>query len=325
MWDSRRWLWHFSTVNGVRGCSRGMSGEVVEVRSAERGHLQLRGVYACSSVWFCPACARRVTRGRHELLVHALASWEGASFGTLTLAERRGETLEARVKRLAATWRAAVKHMGRDYDSHWRYVRVMECARGSRDQGHPHFHVIVKESAGSTMVGEELLRRWLAAAGDSRRSAQDVRQGDTADALHYLTKEALGSSGKRSSHWSMLYEAMDGTPGSLVRWHRMEKALKGARQIVVSRGLYKEAGLVDVADADMPEEQRETWLLDLVAKCAWRRLVASSGLIAEITQAWEDWDSERVDELLASAKCRRYRSGIHGLHCKCDDDQTGLV
>lgn len=316
-WDARRWLWGASSSRSVQMCGRGLFGEGVDVMSAHRGHLRLEGIQRCSNVWLCPFCAPRITRHRHGLLVQALRHWPSVSFGTLTVDERRGETLKARRERLAATWRAATKHMKRDYGDLWKYVRVMELARGSRDQGHPHFHVIVLEQYGGTYVGEDLLGRWLRAAPGARLSGQDIRTGDSGAALNYLAKEAFGSTGKSSSHWRVLDEALDGVPGAYSKWRSIEANMRGARQVVVSRGLYADAGVDDVPDELAPDESLEEFLLDTVGKCAWRRLARRPDILAEATVAWQNWDLASVDEALAQVKSRRYSDGVHGLGCTC--------
>lgn len=311
VWSARRWLWEWSSLRSVRNCGRGMRDPFVTVKSQARGHVRTMGTQRCSSVWACPMCARRISAKRQADLTQVVGRWDAVTFGTLTMPHRLGVDLKARRLVLQAAWKDATQHLRRDFGP-WRYVRVLEATPGRDRKGHPHFHVIIDRDD----VAQELVRRWLVALPGASSRAQDVRVGDAAGAVNYLMQEALGSLSKGSAHWSVLRAALERGDGA--EWRRVEQGLRGARQVVMSRGLLKDAGLDEVLDADVPDEPLEEFVLDTVGRCAWMRLRAKPAILADALAGWAAWDLGAVDAALDLVGARRYAGEVHGPRCACD-------
>lgn len=311
VWEARRWLWEWSSLRSVRNCGRSMRDPYVTVKSQGRGHVRTMGTQRCSSVWACPMCSRRIMRQRQGELVQVLGRWESCTFGTLTMPHRLGHDLKARRLVLQAAWKEATKHLRRDFGP-WRYVRVLEATPGRDRLGHPHFHVIVDRPE----VARELQRRWLRALPGASERAQHLRAGDAAGAVAYLTQEAFGAWTKASAHWSVLRAAVERGDGA--EWRSVEQGLRGARQVVMSRGLLKEAGIDEVLDQDVPDEPLEEFVLDTLGRCAWMRLRARPALLSDALGAWADWDWRAVDEALEVVGARRYSGEVHAPECSCD-------
>lgn len=68
--------------------------------------------------------------------------------------------------------------------------------------------------------------------------------------------------------------------------------MRGTRQVVASRGID-----LGAPDDEVPDVPVERMILDMVCKCAWRR-IQERGLLEVLADAWRDWDGDEVRRIM---------------------------
>lgn len=235
-------------------------------------HAAFHNVETCSSVWACPVCSARISERRRGEL-NTLLAWarsEGltAALVTLTLRHAAGESLETVLAVLKGAKTAF--HNSRA----WRQYRALGVVVGfvtatevtyGAHGWHPHVHMIVIGHVGLVPLLDSLRSEWEAAlelvGASGNGYAYQVQ--DASGAGDYVGKwgaagemtlagKKTGRAGSRGV-WQLLADASAGDAGAGVLWLEYEKAMRGKRQLVWSRGLKDAAGLADLDDAEVLE------------------------------------------------------------------------
>ena len=257
------------------------------------GRPSFGGLARCNSIWECPVCAPRVQAGRAEELRELNAAHVAAGgalyMATLTLPHNEGDALRPLRVHVAKAW-SAIKS-GAPWQR-WKArlglvgdVRALEVTHGPNGW-HPHLHAALYTLAGVDdgtleQFEEWLWLRWCAVLQRRTRAAgrvyrmpsrehgvrvEPLRQAD------YLAK--MGLAHETSSSWTKEGRAGHRTPMQILRdialgagdperrqadislWRHYARAMKGARQLIYSRGLRARYALGDpLEDAELPDTQ----------------------------------------------------------------------
>jgi hypothetical protein len=326
-------------LRGITGLSRvakcgrcRYSFEGVQVLSRSDGGAHYGGLVQCGSVWCCPVCSLAVqTQRAHELAAgirthHAAGG--GAVFLTLTARHGARDTLShlrtAVQRGYSRLWAGRAGQAIRSRFGVVGNVRALEVTHGANGW-HPHVHALVFTAV--PLSPDELTA--LQAAVFSLWSTSLERSGygkplavncpaelvrPDADAMaSYLVKltsvataHELATAGHKSAGgssrtpWAILADAAAGDRESLVLWTRWEAGMKGARQLVWSRGLKAALGLVERTDEELAEDVPEDATLVLtIPPLTWWAVRRVQGLDARILTAAEAGGAVAVRELLA--------------------------
>lgn len=321
-YDARVRLRDFTGLRRVSECGRVAvtdDGAVyLRASTGDDRRAGLGGLSTCGSVWACPVCSAKIARTRIAEL-DKLLSWNDARGGsaglaTFTMSHRSGQSLKSLWDGLSAAWRymttgRAGKHwrLLRDLLGNDHYVRATEVTVG--DNGwHVHVHLLllfgqrVTESTVSGMA-DQLYRLWsraLSYAGftASRRHGVDVRRCSgaaqslerVADYFSKMTFEAAGGRFKSSrkggrTPFEVLADGFTtGLADDLEAWLEWERASKGRRQLVWSRGL-KAAALIDeLTDEEIATASDEGETLLVLPKLTWRSVYPVAVELLEATE-----------------------------------------
>lgn len=236
----------------------------------------------CASIWSCVPCAKRITEQRRMELKKGLETWKTVHKGsvmllTLTFSHSQSESLKSLLERQRKAYKIFLettkvkeifKHLGVKYK-----IRSLEATYG-QNGWHPHFHVLL---LGYFQIDDLIYRDLLAElwikscvrAGlnaPSMTHGLDLRDGTYAD--KYVSKWGIESEltkghvkkGRNGGftpfdllQLSMYNENVyDKDCGKL--FQEFAIAMKGARQLVWSRGLKDLLGIKEKTDQELVDE-----------------------------------------------------------------------
>ena len=240
-------------------------------------------VQRCGSIWACPVCAKQITEKRRSEMNTLLDYWRDQEDSdiklmTLTFSHSQSEPLKILLKRL--------KHAITRFFGHRKFkdlsaicnieykVRSLEVTYGSNGW-HPHFHILlltrdIEDQA--FYYRDSLAQLWIdcciksGLSSPSMEHGLDIRDGSYAE--DYIAKWGIDNEmtkghvkrGKSSSltPFDLLQKSFDDE----LYFHKLPSklfqefviAMKGARQLVWSRGLKDLVGLNDKSDQDIVDE-----------------------------------------------------------------------
>lgn len=242
-------------------------------------------VQRCGSIWSCPVCAKQITEKRREELKKAVHTWKTVHQGaiqllTLTFSHSKSESLKSLLERQKKAYKiflettrvkVILKKMGVVHK-----IRSFEVTYGENGW-HPHFHILmfnthIFTSPNLTNTLSELWIKSCLKAGlsaPSMRHGLDLRDGEFAS--EYVAKWGVESEltkghtkkGKKNSltPFDLLQlsiddlEVFEKKPSKL--FQEFAISLKGARQLVWSRGLKKLLQIEEKTDEDLAEETEQ--------------------------------------------------------------------
>ena len=238
-------------------------------------HAWFNGTLRCGSVWACPVCSEKISRGRGEELevggkLAAGMGW-GIYLATFTTKHSHDNPIPlaawrdlfAEAQRKMKSGRAYKQLMARI--EHQGDVRAQEVTHG-KNGWHPHIHAITftlrpLEPNTIRRWRRELFCLWYRACArvglelpayrglDGSYVGVDIQGGQ--HAARYITKFAAELTGSRNkvgrakgrSPWQLLQAAHDGNTQAGALFVEYAEALKGKCQLFWSRGLRKKLGL----------------------------------------------------------------------------------
>jgi Replication protein len=278
------------------------------------------GLATCGSVWACPVCSAKIAVQRVAEL-DKLLRWNAARGGSVALAtftasHRQGQRLKTLMDNMGGAWEYMTT--GRAGE-HWRklrkllgsdgYVRALETTYRDENGWHVHYHLLllfdgpVSESSIANFA-DLLFTRWERALQSqgmtaSRRHGVDVRLGQGAtqsleklgEYMSKLTFEAAGGRFKRGrkasrTAFEILADGLEtGLADDLELWLEWERASKGRRQLLYSRGLKARAGIDDLSDEQIAAAKDEGETLVILPRKTWREVYPVAVELLEATEA----------------------------------------
>lgn len=237
-------------------------------------------VQRCGSIWSCPVCAKQITEKRRNELNQLLGYWEqqpdsDIKLLTLTFSHSQSEPLKVLIKKL--------QHAINRFFGHRKFkklseickveykVRSLEVTYGSNGW-HPHFHILLLTHDVTNQAyfhRDSLAQLWIdccvmsGLSSPSMEHGLDIRDGKYAEeyiakwGIDYEMTKGHVKRGKKNSltPFDLLQRSIDDVdyfgkkPSKL--FQEFAIAMKGARQLVWSRGLKKLAGLDDQTDQEV--------------------------------------------------------------------------
>jgi hypothetical protein len=238
-----------------------------------------------------------------------------AAMATFTMSHHKGQRLKTLWDGLSGAWRYMTT--GRAGE-HWRtlrdllgcdgYVRATEVTHGVNGW-HVHIHVLLLFDAPVTQMtveclADQLYKQWsrgleLQGLSASRRHGVDVRvcagseqsMEKLADYFSKMTFEAAGGrfkSGRKGGRtpFEVLADGLDtGLAEDLELWLEWEKASKGRRQLVWSRGLKKRAGIEERTDEEIAAATDEGETLLVLPRLSWQVVFPVAVELLEATES----------------------------------------
>lgn len=228
------------------------------------GRAGFSGVTRCNSPWSCPTCAPRISSARGQVLQPQVArfmaeGWTAWSI-TLTVRHTRQDTLagtfttmgKALSRVLSGKRYAAVKAKG------FEFVRGWDVTHSERNGWHPHGHMMVllsPEHADPKAVARGILGQWIGSLSrlgmKAIPGAQHVIQANNPEAaaryavtpaacyesVSLALKRARKGSSSRTP-FEVLEAAAAGDGRAFHLWREYVAAVKGRKQVNVSKGLF---------------------------------------------------------------------------------------
>jgi hypothetical protein len=240
-------------------------------------------VQRCGSIWTCPVCAKQITEKRREELKTGLETWKNAHSGgvlllTLTFSHSVGESLKSLLMRQKRAYKRFIGH--RRVIALMASISVQHKIKGfeltyGANGWHPHNHILLLTK--HTVLNfhqykDELSKIWInccimsGLSAPSMQHGLDIRDGSYAE--------------KYVSKWGLEHELTKGhvkkgrnggfTPFDLLQLSTIDKeingrsaaslfqeyaiSLKGARQLVWSRGLKALLAIEEKTDEQHAQE-----------------------------------------------------------------------
>lgn len=249
--------------------------------SREKAHWG--NVQRCGSIWSCPVCAKQITEKRRTELNTLLDYWaqqdsSDIKLMTLTFSHSQSEPLKVLLKKL--------KHAITRFFGHRKFkdlskickieykVRSLEVTYGVNGW-HPHFHILLLTKDVNDLAfyhRDSLAQLWIDSCVKSGLSSPsmthglDIRDGTYAEqyiakwGIDYEMTKGHVKRGKSSS--STPFDLLQKSFDDELYFHKLPSklfqefviAMKGARQLVWSRGLKQLIGLNDKTDQDIVDE-----------------------------------------------------------------------
>lgn len=297
-----------------RSLARGKTAVEVVVNA---GIAHYRGLQSCGSVHTCPVCGPKIRQARSKEIEVGLAVHQalggGVLFVTVTLRHDQGDRLANLLRFVTGAWSAVVGANGssRSDVEAWKadkarfgivgFIRTLEVTHGANGW-HPHLHVLVLTESplsgpAQVELGELLWQRWSSYIARNGRKAPtrehglvlvDVRShGDVArymakvyDSLHHeMTRGDLKHGGRSGRNpFRILGDLVaTGDAGELALWHEYERAIKGKRFLVWSKGLKARLGVGEVDDETLAAEEVGGELLFSITAVQWRSIKRGRG------------------------------------------------
>lgn len=252
----------------------------------DRKKAHWANVQRCGSIWSCPVCAKQITEKRRQELKTALNKWktdlEGSVYLlTLTFSHSPDQSLKSNLsglkkamKRFYETTR--VQAIFKELGIHHK-IKGLEVTYG-RNGWHPHHHVLLlanKHNYGFRDYQNELTGLWIKACVNSGLNAPsmqhglDLRNGYYAE--QYVSKWGIEDEitkghikkGRQGGftpfdllQLSIEDESVHGRLPSKL-FQEFAIAMKGARQLVWSRGLKKLLEIEEKSDQECAEETEQ--------------------------------------------------------------------
>ena len=272
------------------------------------------GLTRCSSVWWCPLCAAKISERRRAELVAAVAvakamGWQ-VLLMTLTIPHGLGDDVKVILDQMLNAWRKmTTSRAGKALKAMLGIegtIRSLEVTDG--DNGfHPHFHVLVFAQPTFTVNSFQsgYLPLWQDAcvkAGLPRPSDErGLKVDDGAKADKYVTKWGLeeemtkghtkvSKSKNGMTPWDLLRDVLkNDSERSRARFAIYATAFKGRRQLYWSNGLKARLGVTETTDEELNgiEEEHAAVLAELTDKdwqaVLWARCESSLLDMAEDT------------------------------------------
>jgi len=156
----------------------------------------------CDARW-CLVCNRIRSAKMINSYLPVLNEWEDKHFVTLTIPNVPADGLSDAIKamqkeflRIKETFKR--QHQRKQRDEKFVGLRKLECTYNiTRDDYHPHYHVIIQGEQNA----RDLLAEWLRRFPDAREIAQDVQRADdrsVREMFKYFTKLIAKASGGES-------------------------------------------------------------------------------------------------------------------------------
>lgn len=251
-------------------------------------------VQRCGSIWSCPVCAKQITEKRREELKKAVNTWKTVHKGaiqllTLTFSHSKSESLKSLLERQKKAYKIflettkvkiILKKMGVAHK-----IRSFEVTYGENGW-HPHFHILMFNTHIfiSPNLTNSLSELWITSCLKAGLSAPSMRHGldlrDGEFASDYVSKWGIES---ETTKWGIESELTKGhtkkgkknslTPFDLLQlsiddvevfnkkpsklFQEFAISLKGARQLVWSRGLKKLLQIEEKTDEELAEETEQ--------------------------------------------------------------------
>ena len=289
------------------------SVQILKAPDYNKAHYS--GLTRCSSVWWCPLCAAKISERRRAELVSAVAvvkamGWQ-VLLMTLTIPHGLGDDVKLILDKMLNAYRKmttsraglALKAMLGIEGT----IRGLEVTDGENGF-HPHLHVLVFAQPTFTVNSFQAgyLSLWQDAcvkAGLPRPSDErGLKVDDGAKAEKYVTKWGLeeemtkghiktSKSKNGMTPWDMLRDVLkNDSERSRARFYIYAMAFKGRRQLVWSKGLKVRLGVIETTDEELNaiEEEHASVLAELTDKdwqaVLWARCESSLLDIAENNQ-----------------------------------------
>lgn len=278
---------HPGNVYRTAACTWVRVADLAMVKPAQRESYHYKGLATCGSVWVCPLCASKIQERRRQEVAAAVAYMQslskGAAMASFTFPHRVDQPLALllRLQREALAymrgWRRYISLMlkvgnvGR--------IRALEVTHG-QNGWHPHTHELLFLDADvpTCWLRNQLAHLWLHACrkvglfiegrdneADFLRHSVDVTAADRAvgeylakldqasgwDVTHELTKSSSKQGKRTGAHPFRL--ATENTTSAL--FLEYVEAMKGAQQLVWSRGLKAAVGVSEKTDAELAAEE----------------------------------------------------------------------
>lgn len=240
----------------------------------------------CGSVWSCPVCAKQITEERRAEMGQLIKYWEqqeksDIKLMTLTFSHSKDEPLKVLLRKLKNA--ITMFFGGRQFKDLSKLckiqykVRSLEVTYGSNGW-HPHFHILLLTHDTDDLAyayRDRLAKYWMHCCeskglkSPSMKHGLDIRDGSYAEeyvakwGLDYeMTKGHVKRGRKESlSPFDLLQlsiedqEIFEKLPSKL--WQEFALSMKGARQLVWSRGLKKLVGIGEKSDEEIANETDE--------------------------------------------------------------------
>lgn len=151
---------------------------------------KIAGKY-CKNRW-CLVCNRIRTARLIQSYQPVLSSWPEKQFLTLTVPNVKAADLPAEIERMHSTLKTILEMFKKQHQRN-KYLKIIgvrkfECTYNpTRDDFHPHFHIIVDSLGAASCIQSEWLRRFP----DCSSKAQDIRpalDNDCLELFKYFTK-----------------------------------------------------------------------------------------------------------------------------------------
>ncbi len=279
-------------------------GDGVAVVVSEGGSGRFVGVQHCGSVWACPTCRAIITTKR-AAEVSQVVEGHGAQRAyllTLTLAHQSGDDLAPLRRGLGLSyrklWGSAAGERLKAALGIEGSIRAMELTHG-RNGWHPHIHALllldrplkVSELA---RLEFKISKRWRAMIAKHVGEQFEPSQKRGADLRlacdgKYITKLGLemsdpGTKRGRGDHRTPLQILADvcnwWTERDARLWREYARGMKGARQLMWSRGLKVRHGIVDRTDAELAGDEvleNTDRIVGVVGPGLWRAIATKPG------------------------------------------------
>jgi hypothetical protein len=307
----------------VADCSQYMVPNVFRVeafKSADSGKAFFGNLKRCGSVWDCPVCAAKITEKRRKELKQGLTSWvergNAVYLLTLTVPHHAGNDVRVMCSQLLK----ALKFL--QNRTHWRAFRFAVGLRGTvralevtygLNGAHVHVHILLFCDGKRKPERADLLSSWQKAcesAGlpEPNEHGVDIRDGTYA--AKYVGKWGLDcemtkahvkrGNGSGRTPWDLLRASMSGETYAGYLFQRHSAAFFRKRQLVWSRGLRAELGLLqeEKSDEAIANEKEETATLVTTISFSDWQLVLRYNARAEVLVAAEKGGAEAVERLL---------------------------
>lgn len=285
-----------------------VSPQVSLVRPDGKPSYHYKGLRICGSVHTCPLCASKIQERRRQEVAQAIEWGEAQGKSVVMVSYTFPHRVDQPLALLLRLQQEAIKSLreGKAYKNlmasvgHAGRIRTLEVTHG-RNGWHPHTHelLIVSPSADPGRMKVALSNLWLKACRkvglfqpdrDDEWSflshAVDVRDGDLGAAAylakmddqnkwglsHEMTKGSSKQGRASGSHPFKL--AVDASTSQL--FMEYVNAIKGARQLVWSRGLKAAVGLDEKTDEQIAQEEA-TRVTDRIPLSPddWRKVIKS--------------------------------------------------
>lgn len=240
------------------------------------------GLRRCSSVWWCPLCAAKISERRRVELVSAVAvakamGWQ-VLLMTLTIPHGLGDDVNLMLDQMLKAWRKVTTSRAgqklKDRLGIEGTIRGLEVTDGLNGF-HPHFHVLV--FAQPTFTAQSFQAAYLpfwqdacVKSGLPRPLDQHgLRVDDGSWAARYATKWGLedemtkshtktSKGDKGMTPWDMLRDVLkNDSERSRARFYIYAIAFKGRRQLYWSNGLKARLAVEEVTDEQLVAIQEE--------------------------------------------------------------------